>query len=148
MTRTEAAALHVAVALVGGTGLVYGWMLFLCEPADELALVNHPLQPAFQALHVLVAPLLVLAVGIVWSAHVWARVRSRYPGRRPTGLALFALFLPMALSGAWVQVAEGELGRSLASWTHGISGTLFCVVYAVHLLSRRGPDAVARAARR
>ena len=55
--------------------------------------------------------------------------------RRPTGLALFALFFPMALSGAWVQVAAGELSRPVAIWTHAVTGTLWCLAYALHLLT-------------
>ena len=68
---------------------------------------------------------------------VWKRVRSGFAPRRPSGLALFALFFPMALSGAWVQVAEGEFARTLAIWTHAVSGTLWCGAYVVHMLSRR-----------
>ena len=48
---------------------------------------------------------------------------------------------PMVLSGVVVQVAEGELVRVLAVWTHALSGTLWCLVYGAHLLSRRGPSA-------
>ena len=139
MTRAQAWTLHCAALGVGGTGLVYGWMRYLCEPEDELALVNHPLQPTLQHLHLWLAPLLVFAVGLVWSDHVWKRVRGGFPVRRPTGLALFALFVPMAVSGAWVQVAESELARTLAISVHAGSGTAWLAVYVVHLLSSRGP---------
>jgi hypothetical protein len=151
MTRAQAWNVHAAAILVGGTGLAYGWMRYFAEPADELALVNHPLQPAFQTLHLLFAPLLVFACALVWSDHVWERVRNGHPARRRTGLALFGLFLPMVLSGAWVQVAEGELARALAIGTHAGSGTLWCLGYAVHLLSQvrrgnTGPSAESTAA--
>jgi hypothetical protein len=136
MTRAAAWSLHAAALAVGGTGLVYGWMRYFAEPVDELALVNHPLEPLLQHLHVLFAPLLVFAVAAIWGEHVWRRVRSGFAPRRPTGLALFATFFPMALSGAWVQVAEGELSRTLAIWTHGVSGTLWCAAYMVHLATR------------
>lgn len=153
MTRPQAWTLHVAALLVGASGLVYGWMRYLAEPADEFALVNHPWQPAVQALHVLAAPLLVFATALVWSEHVWKRVQARYPRRRPTGLALFALFFPMALSGGWVQVAEGELARTAALWTHALAGTLWCAAYAVHLAlhlrrGKTGPSGESEAASR
>lgn len=140
MTRAQAWTLHAAALCVGGSGLVYAWMRTLCEPADEFALSNHPLEPAVQHLHVLVAPLLVFATALVWGEHVWRRVHTGYPRRRPTGLALFALFFPMVFSGGWVQVAEGELARRLAIWTHTVSGTAWCAAYAVHLVLhlRRG----------
>lgn len=138
MTRAAAWTVHVAGLLVGGTGLVYGWMRYVLEPADEFALVNHPLQPTFQHLHVLAAPLLVFACAVIWNGHVWKRVKNGHRPRRPTGLALFALFFPMVLSGAWVQVAESDLARSLAVWTHAGSGLLWCLGYAWHLVARRG----------
>ena len=52
--------LHVSNLLVGGTGLVYAWMLYLVKPTDPYAVVNHPWQPQTQHLHILVAPLLGL----------------------------------------------------------------------------------------
>jgi len=142
MTRAEAWSVHLAALGVGGTGLVYAWMRTLCAPADELALVNHPLEPATQHLHLWLAPLLVFAVGLVWSSHVWKRVRTGFEPRRPTGLVLFALFWPMVASGVWVQLAELELARTLAVWSHVASGSLWCLAYAAHLLApagRRGP---------
>jgi len=133
MTRPQAWTLHLAALVVGTSGLVYGWMRYCAEPVDEFAVVHHPWQPALQHLHVLSAPLLVFATALVWSEHVWKRVRGGFSRRRPTGLALFALFFPMALSGGWVQVAEGELARTAAILTHALSGTLWCAAYAVHL---------------
>ncbi len=140
MTRGQAWSVHLTALAVGGTGLVYGWMRYFAVSEDEFALVNHPLQPRFQHLHLLFAPLFVFACAAIWNEHVWRRVRNGHVPRRPTGLALFALFFPMVLSGAWVQVAEGELARALASWTHALTGTLWCAGYLVHLLSRRGPS--------
>jgi hypothetical protein len=140
MTRAAAWTVHLATLLVGASGLVYGWMRYLCTPADEFAVVNHPAQPTWQALHLLTAPLLVFATGLLWRDHVWKRVRSGFPRSRPTGLALFALFFPMALSGAVIQVAEAETLRTAAIVVHAATGTLWCLVYAVHLAlqPRRG----------
>ncbi len=139
MRRLAAWSIHLAALLVGGTGLVYGWMRYCLEPADELALVHHPLEPRFQHLHVLFAPLLVFACAAIWNEHVWQRVRSGHRPRRATGLVLFTLFFPMVLSGAWVQIAAGELARELATWLHAGSGTAWCAAYLVHLLARREP---------
>jgi hypothetical protein len=151
MTRAQAWLAHTAALLVGGSGLVYAWMRYLCEPRDEFALVNHPWQPLLQHLHVLAAPLLVFAVAALWAEHVWRRVRSGYPRQRPTGLVLFVLFFPMVFSGGWVQVAEGELARTAAVWTHALGGTLWCAAYAVHLVlhllrGKTGPSGESAAA--
>jgi hypothetical protein len=151
MTRAQAWGVHLATLAVGGTGLVYGWMRYACEPPDEFALVNHPLQPTLQHLHVLLAPLLVFAAAVIWWPHVWTRVRAGFRPSRSTGLALFALFFPMALSGAWVQMAEGELARKLAIGLHAGSGALWCAAYALHVVlqawrGKIGPSAESTAA--
>lgn len=148
MTRREAWCVHLAALGVGGTGLVYGWMRYFLRPNDEFALVNHPLQPTLQHAHLLLAPLLLFAVGLVWSEHAWQRVRAGFPVRRPTGLVLFALFWPMVVSGVGVQLAEAEGTRALAIWSHALSGTLWCAAYLVHLVSGRGPSGPGSQARR
>lgn len=147
MTRGEAWLNHGANLLVGGTGLVWAWMLFLVTPGDPFAVVNHPLQPLFHAGHVVTAPLLVFGVGLLWRRHVWARVASGYPARRRTGLALFALVVPMIASGYLLQVAVDEPWRSAWRWTHLVSSSLWVVAYAVHQLAPRdapAPGGVAR----
>ena len=57
MSRFELWLLHTANALVIGTGIVYAWMRYALAPVDDYAVVNHPLQPLTQHLHILVAPL-------------------------------------------------------------------------------------------
>lgn len=138
MTRAEAWFSHVSNLLVGGTGLVYAWTCYLTEPADPLAIANHPWQPALRHLHLLVAPLLVFACGLVWREHVWKRVRSGYPARRRSGLGLFALFAPMALSGYLLQTAADERWQRVWIVLHVASSLLWVLAYAVHQLSPRG----------
>ena len=139
MTRSEAWFAHASALLVGGTGVVYGWMRYFAEPADEFAVVNHPWQPQVHNLHVLTAPLIVFAVGVVWRAHVWARVRSGFRPRRPTGLALALSFVPMSASGYLLQTASDEDWRTAWIVVHVATSLLWCVGYTVHLVSRRGP---------
>lgn len=136
MTRTEAWLNHVANVLVGGTGIVYAWARYLAEPPDEFSLV-HPWQPHAQHLHVLTAPLLVFACGLIWSRHVWARVRSGFKPRRPTGLVLAASLVPMIASGYLLQVAVDETWRTVWIWVHVAVSVLWGVSYAVHQLSSR-----------
>ena len=88
MSRLEAWTLHAATLAVGGTGLVYAWMLYLLKPSDPYAVVNHPWQPGVQHLHVLTAPLLVFAAGVIWRAHVWRRFRAGEDGSRSLSMLL------------------------------------------------------------
>lgn len=134
MTRTEAWFFHGANALVALTGSAYAITVWLIEPEDPYALVNHPLQPTFQHAHVLLAPLLVFALGLVWQRHAWARVRSGAKARRWSGLGLLALFVPMALSGYALQVCVEEAWR--ASWVavHLVTSGLWVLATALHVL--------------
>ena len=132
MSRSQAWALHGSHALVAGTGLAYAYYLYLCEPIDEFAIVNHSLQPQAQHLHVLFAPLLVFAVGWVWQAHVWVRVLSKYrPGRR-TGLVLTGLFFPMVMSGYALQVSDSPAWKELWLWTHLVVSGVWMLIGVVH----------------
>jgi predicted metal-binding membrane protein len=137
VTRGEAWLQHVSNLLVGGTGLVYAWMRYALEPDDPYAVVNHPLEREVQHLHLLVAPLLVFAVALVWQRHVWARVRSDFPARRATGLALAASFAPMVASGYLLQTADGETWRTAWLVVHLSTSGLWLLAMGVHLLSPR-----------
>ena len=144
MTRGEARTNHLAVLLVGGSGLIWAWMRYLYEapvdPDDEfglMALVAHPQEPLIQALHVVTAPLLVFAVGLLWRDHVWKRVKNGFPLRRQTGLLLFALVAPMTLSGYLLQVSVDESARSFWQWTHVATSVLWTAGYLIHQLRPR-----------
>jgi hypothetical protein len=137
MTRGEAWFQHSANILVGGTGLVYAWMRYLAEPSDEFAIVNHPWQPDVQHLHVLTAPLLVFASGLIWREHVWRRVRAGYEPRRKLGLALFALLVPMIASGYLLQVATSDGWRAGWAWTHLATSLAWLLAYVAHQLAPR-----------
>ena len=137
MTRGEAWCNHVANVLVGGTGIVYGWMVYLAVPEDEFAIVNHPWQPHLQHAHIWAAPLLVFATAMLWRNHVWKRVRSGFAARRKTGLVLFGLFWPMTLSGYLVQTSLEEAWVRNWSWLHVATSIAWCLAYLVHQVSRR-----------
>lgn len=137
MTRGQLIVLHVASLAVAGTGLVYAWMRYLVEPADEWAVVNHAWQPHLQHLHVLAAPLLVFAVGLIWSGHVAAKLRN---GRRNrvAGVGLTALFLPMAASGYLLQVAVDPVWRERWIWVHVAASLLWIGAFIAHQIRALG----------
>jgi len=139
VTRPQLIILQIANLAVGGTGLVYAWMRYLVTPTDEWAVVNHPLQPLVQHLHVLAAPLLVFAVGLIWGGHVVAKLRNGRPNRA-AGIGLVALFLPMAASGYLLQVAVDPEWRRHWIWVHVAASLAWIVTFVVHqvgtLLSR------------
>ncbi len=132
MTRFEANLLHVANLLVGGTGLVYAWMRYCAVPAEPFAVVNHPAQPTMQHLHVLSAPLLVFACGLIWQAHAWARVRTGYRERRKSGLSLALSLVPMISSGYALQVCGSETWRTVWITMHLCTSALWIAAFVIH----------------
>jgi len=137
VTRGEAWFSHGTTALVGGTGVIYGWMRYLAEPTDEFALVNHPRQPDLQGLHILFAPWLVFAVALLWRNHIWGRVRSGFRPRRKGGLSLLAIFFPMVASGYLLQTTADQAW--LRAWVvvHVATSCLWILTYVAHQLSPR-----------
>ena len=149
MSRFESWAIHISTLLVGGTGLVYAWMAYLVRPVDAYAIVNHPLQPQVQHGHVLVAPLLVFAVGLIWQRHIgrhWSRGMRK--GRR-SGVGMVLTLVPMVASGYLIQTAVDGNWRKAWVIVHLISSALWLAGYLAHqvplLLSRlsRGGDDLA-----
>ena len=142
MSRGQMVFLHLANLAVSGTGLIYAWMSYLLQPVDEWAVVNHPWQPLVQHLHVLSAPLLVFAIGLIWSVHALAKLRNGRRGRT-SGLGLMALFLPMAASGYLLQVAVDPGWRRTWIWVHDVSSLLWVgafVFQKVRALVRKAAD--------
>lgn len=131
MTRSQVVFLQIANFVVSGTGLAYAWMRYLVEPPDEWAVVNHPWQPLVQHLHVLAAPLLLFAVGLIWSGHIVVKLSN---GRvnRASGFGLTALFLPMAASGYLLQVAVDAQWRERWVWVHVAASLLWIAAFVVH----------------
>lgn len=137
MTRLEAWLLHLANLLVGGTGLIYAWMRYFATADDPFAMVNHPWQPATQHLHVLAAPLLVFAIGLIWKAHAWAGFRLRVAARWASGLALLATAGPMVASGYLLQTTTAPAWRQAWLAIHLAASALWLAGYLAHQLSPR-----------
>ncbi len=127
---------HFANAVVGVSGLAYAWVRYFGTPTDEFSVVNHPWQPFFQQLHLVLAPVLVFSLGVVWNSHALKKLMS--PGRRPTGLALLGAAMPMVLSGYLIQIVVDPDWRR--SWVilHVSSSVFWLVAYMWHLANRRG----------
>jgi hypothetical protein len=132
VSRLEAWAMHLAIALVGGTGLVYAWMIYLAKPTDPYSPVHHPWQPHLQHLHILVAPLLVFAAGLIWRRHVWAKWRAGVPDARRSGLTLALSLAPMVISGYLVQTSVDDSWRKIWGVVHLAASGLWVLGYLVH----------------
>lgn len=140
MKRWEAWSVHVSTVLVAGTGLVYAAMRYLMAPADPFAVVNHPLQPTVQHLHVLAAPLLVFGAGLVWRDHVWKHYRQGVRSARRSGLGMLYTLVPMVVSGYLIQTTVTEGWRTAWIAVHLAASAIWILGYAghaVHAVRRR-----------
>lgn len=141
MSRGEARFLHLAQLLVAGTGLVWAWMLYFAEPADEFSILNHPWQDEMQAGHVLTAPLLIFAVAAIWKRHAWKRIRSGFRSRRRTGILLAVSFFPMAASAYLLQVSSDEGWREVWKFVHLATSIAWIAIFVLHLITPRAQSA-------
>ena len=140
MSPVERTLQYSSNVLVGGTGVLYGAMRYFMEPADEWAVVNHPWQPHLQHLHVVLAPLLVFACGLIWRRHVVNHWKHESHLRR-SGPALAAMLIPMIASGYMLQVAVSPGWRRAWVVVHVASSCVWMLAFVVHfvgaLLRRR-----------
>jgi hypothetical protein len=132
VNRFESLMTQLATVLVGGTGVVYAVMRYVLDPADEWSVVNHPWQPHVQHLHVLTAPLLVFAVGLMWSTHIRPSLRNGGRRGRVTGLGLAVSFVPMVVSGGLIQTAVDPTWRSVWIGLHLAASAMWLLAWVAH----------------
>lgn len=132
MSRAQIVLLQLTVLLMTATGAVFAWMKYFMKPADEFAVINHPLQPWMLATHVVLAPLAVFAFGWAFGPHIWPGIQKRTAPKRASGLWTVLFISPMVLSGYLLQVATGDVTRHAMAVTHWISSAFFVAAYVVH----------------
>jgi len=146
VTAAERHLFRAALAITTATGLAYWVMRDFMRPRDEFSVLGHPWQPYALAGHLLVAPVLVFALGLIARDHILEGIRSKgaIAGWR-TGLGLLALAAPMVLSGYGLQVITGAELRRVVALVHLVSGLLFATLFLAHaviaVLGRRAAAA-------
>lgn len=137
MSSWEKHLIWWSTAAVSVTGLVYAWMKYLLQPADEWAIVNHPLQPFVLKLHILVAPVLVFAIGLIASRHILAHLRSRTPFGRRSGTSAALIVVPMILSGYLIQAVTHNGVLTALGYLHLAAGSVYAAASLGHALAAR-----------
>lgn len=132
MNRFESTLVHLSNIAVGGTGLVYALMLYVMESDDPFSVVNHPLQPQVQHLHVLLAPLFVFAVGLIWQRHIWSHWQRGIRRARRSGASLLLLLVPMVASGYLLQVTVDPQWRNAWEIVHLATSGIWVLAFVVH----------------
>ena len=140
MKRWEAWINHAGWSLVALSGLAYGVLKYFLVRPDPDSRLPHPWQPAVLAVHVLAAPVAVFGLGLLFRRHALARLSAGEPARRPTGIAMTLLAIPLALSGYALQALTGDAARRWTGWGHAALGLVFAAGYALHPMASRLPD--------
>jgi cobalamin biosynthesis protein CobD/CbiB len=128
------------------TGLIYLWMKYLLASEDPLAVVNHPLQPYVLKLHILVAPLLVFAIGMVALRHVWRHLKGNTRSGRRSGLITLVVLGPMIMSGYLIQAITHQGWLEAMAIAHIATGIVFGLGLLAHQFAAGGKEARAERA--
>jgi hypothetical protein len=145
MSRWELFLLHASTLAIAISGVVYGLMKYAMTGSDPDSPLGHPWQPGVLKAHVLAAPFLVFAFGLVARGHALPKWRSGEKTGRKSGIALLGLVAPLVLSGYAVQVFTGDSLRRATGWVHAALGAVWVLAYAVHLLKKRPANGALRA---
>jgi hypothetical protein len=104
----------------------------MLESADEWAVVNHPLQPWFLKAHILAAPFLIFALGLIAVRHIWRHYRNGPVWGRRSGIITALATGPMILSGYLIQSVTHPGWLSVLAIGHIGLGFLFILGLVVH----------------
>ncbi|MBI1951075.1 MAG: hypothetical protein HYS34_06910 [Acidobacteria bacterium] len=134
MNASERALLNASTWLVALSGGGYFYMKYLMTGDDPFSVIHHPLQPHALALHVLLAPVLVFALGLVTREHIiGSLLEPRRRRGRVTGIVALSLAVPMIVSGYLMQVLTDPAARRVLSGIHAGGGALYALMFLGHL---------------
>jgi len=115
--------------------VVYAWLKYGLRAVDPGSLTRSAWQPTAQHLHMLAAPLLIFAVGLIWRRHPLSQWRRRVRNRRSSGLSLIAMLAPMVLSGYLLETATVPLWHRVWVWVHLSTSAIWLAAYLAHQLT-------------
>jgi len=132
LTHFERWSVWFSAIATGLTGLGFFWAKYLVESSEPWALVNHPLEPWFLKIHIVVAPVFVFAVGLITTRHILMHIRARIRKGRSSGLAMVWLMIPMVGSGYLIQVVSEQGWVTSLAIVHIVTGTVFLLAIVAH----------------
>ena len=130
--------LMVSSLVTGVSGLVYFWMKRFLVPSDPFAMVGHPLEPWMLKAHILAAPVLVFAIGLISVDHIWRHYRCLVPAGRRSGVITMWVIIPMVVTGYLIQIMTSMGWLSALAWTHLGVGIVYLVGLLAHQRVFRG----------
>lgn len=140
MNRFEKWSVWSTTLLTAATGIGFYWTKYLAVSTDPFSVINHPLQPVFLKLHILVAPLFLFALGTVAIRHIWRHIRTGVRHSRKSGLITALSVGPMILTGYLLQVLTGEGWLRAMALSHVGFGLLYLSGIGLHQWFLRRPE--------
>jgi hypothetical protein len=139
MKKSDSNIQNLANASVIISGIALAWFKYFAKPVDEFSPVSSPWQIVSYNAHIITSPILVLAIGMIWHNHIWARwkngtIREFGKLKIHTGRILLFLIVPMIWSGYVLQTTADETGRKILIPIHLISSALWSLAFVMHLL--------------
>jgi len=123
--------------VTGVTGVVYFALERFYVPTDEFA-IGHPLEPWLLKAHILAAPVLVFAIGLITLDHIWKHYRCLVPAGRGTGLAAMWVITPMIVTGYVIQAVTSVAWLEVLGWAHLAAGVFYVASLIAHQRMFRG----------
>lgn len=137
MKRWEKGLLFSSSFGVWLTGVLYLYLHFFVIPPDPFAVVNHPLQPWMQKLHILIAPLAIFSLGVILKEHILNHTREKPKSCGLLGYILIGLGSLMILSGYLYQVATSLNLRGFLFTTHWVVSLVWSVSLLLHIFRQK-----------
>lgn len=138
MTRFQRWFLYLSTAAATVSGVGYFYMKRFMTPTEPWAVINHPLEPWLLKAHILTAPVMLFAVGLITTQHIWRSLKSSLPTGRRTGIAAAATFGPLVLSGYLIQTVASPLALDVLGWGHLALGLVCAFAIFEHRRLVRG----------
>ncbi len=135
MSRFEKWTVLITALATGLTGIGLFWTKYLMASDDPWSVVNHPLQPLLLKAHILAAPTLVFALGMIAFRHVWVHYREGLPRGRRSGILTGLVTMPMVASGYLIQAVTAPGWLRFVALLHIATSGLFLLGLAAHQLA-------------
>ncbi|MEE9132544.1 MAG: hypothetical protein V3U13_03200 [Gemmatimonadota bacterium] len=132
MNRFEKWSLWISVALTTVTGAGLFWAKYLLQANDPWAVVNHPLQPWLLKAHIITAPMLIFALGLISTRHIWRHYMCRLAPGRKSGIVTVLVTVPMIIGGYLIQVVTHVGWLRVLAISHIALGFLFAAGFVLH----------------
>lgn len=137
MMKFEKVVVWGSTATVTVTGVAYGCMKYLLQPADAFAIVNHPWQPFMLKLHIVSAPVLIFGIGMILMRHIWPHFRAGLKRGRRSGISSGLITIPLIATGYAIQVMTSASWLTFVGYVHFGLGIVFGVAALAHAIATR-----------